>query len=68
VRGRGCRLVVAVMREPLEAWMTTKTSTLTTGIMLITMGAGFLGAFGALVSLGARVRKLEKKGDSDAGE
>jgi hypothetical protein len=46
--------------------MERKTSVLTTGVLLITVGAGFLSAAGALASLVARVRKLEKKREGDA--
>lgn len=51
----------------LELWMERKTSTLTTGLLMMAVGSGFLAAAGALGSLVARVRRLERKVNGDDG-
>jgi hypothetical protein len=45
--------------------MERKTSTLTTGLLMMVVGSGFVGIAGALGSLAVRVRKLERKVDGD---
>lgn len=51
----------------LELWMERKTSTLTTGLLMMVVGAGFTGIAGAMAALTARVRRLERKVDGDDG-